>query len=98
MKGYPTLKANNFLTQRHKTSALSLTGKGHCKSLFDAGFTFFTKLQNKDKNRKYSHDTAPFWPRSPVKPCCPGIPGGPGGPCSHKPSPKENQERFNYLC
>lgn len=58
----------------------------------------FYQASKKEKNRKYNHDTAPFWPRSPVKPCCPGIPGGPGGPCSHKPSPKENQERFNYLC
>lgn len=29
VKEYPTLKANSFLTQRHKTSALNPTGKGH---------------------------------------------------------------------
>lgn len=90
-------KKTAFLLRDIKYLHSILLGRGTVNPYLMQALHFLTSFKKKEKNRKYSHDTVPFWPRSPVKPCCPGIPGGPGGPCSHKSSPKQNQERFNEL-
>lgn len=91
-RDYPKLKQKDFLLRNVKHLHTTLLERDTIyPHLMQA--IFFNKLNSKRRKKSHSHDTAPFWPRSPVKPCCPGIPGGPGGPCSHNPSPKK--QKFN---